>query len=167
METEALVQMQLAKVKQEIEEKVDDRQLSESQLLMKACEGPLGLFKNWMHKESVHIAVRGPPQHRKFKLCIWKEHHDSVKGYRPELEVDLMKITNVIADPGRPDVFVIHYIASDKTKKKLMFRRIDRARDVWVEMFKILIKKIRKIKAAKRASQEASTAGETPTATPR
>merc|ERR1712217_865671 len=85
-----------------------------------------------------------------FSFCVWKEHHEQVKGHKPELEVDLMKISNVIADPGRPDVFVIHYVDTAKTKQKVVFRRIDRPRDVWVEMIKILIKKIRKVKAAKK-----------------
>ena len=62
----------------------------------------------------------------------------------PTHEIDLLHIQSVQPDPTRTNVFVVTYYNKDskaRVSEKLVFRRIDRARDVWVEMLQLLITK--------------------------
>ncbi|CAE7418911.1 unnamed protein product [Symbiodinium natans] len=80
---------------------------------------------------------------------LWMD--DGNKGDEPMLEVDLLKVLSVQPDPARNEVFIINYVADskNKVKQRLTFSRIDRARDIWVEMFTLLITMIREEKESK------------------
>lgn len=119
-------------------------QLSELALLAKGCFGPLHQFGTMGFKSQVYVGVLGPPRRKKFALHIWESEHDFRDDKPSKQEIDLLRIYAVSPDPGRPEVFTI--IAQDKqdktAKKKLLFQRIDRSRDVWVELLQILVAKV-------------------------
>jgi len=54
----------------------------------------------------------------------------------------LLRVSAVAPDPGRPDVFLLSYVDKDKRQQKATFNRIDRGRDVWVELLSILVTKV-------------------------
>mmetsp|Transcript_60694 Transcript_60694/g.130340 ORF Transcript_60694/g.130340 Transcript_60694/m.130340 type:complete len:360 (+) Transcript_60694:76-1155(+) len=128
------------------------RELSELELVAKACSGPLEKFGSWGSRESVYVSVRGPPDQKRYVLGIFKDQNSYEKGQPPKSEIDLLKVVSVQPDPGRAEVFILTYIDKDKTKQRLTCRRIDRARDVWVEMLQILIKLVRDEKDAAKAA---------------
>ena len=53
----------------------------------------------------------------------------------------MLKVQSVQADPTRTNVFVVNYFDEHRVGQRLTFRRIDRARDVWVEMLQLVITK--------------------------
>lgn len=124
--------------------------LSETELLAKSCAGRLELFGDWGKIVSVFVAVLGPPQQKKHVLGIWDDQQQYQKGARPKTEVDLMKVLSVQPDPARSEVFLLNYVKADKTRTLSTFRRVDRSRDVWVEMISLLIKKLREDKETKK-----------------
>ena len=44
------------------------------------------------------------------------------------------QVLSVQPDPARSEVFIINYLEKNKVKQRLTFSRIDRSRDIWVEM---------------------------------
>jgi len=127
--------------------------ISELDLLAKGCAGPLDMFGSWGSRETVYIAIRGPPDVRKFSLGVWKDKMEFERGVKAYPEIDLLRIVSVQPDPGRTEVFVMNYLDSGKVKKRLTFRRLDRARDVWVEMFQLLIKLVHDQKESKKKAR--------------
>jgi hypothetical protein len=125
--------------------------LTDVELLVKVCKGPLEIFGSWGRRSSVYVAVRGPPLKKKYALGIWKSEADYHKDVAPDLEVELLKILGVMPDPApkRAEVFVVQYV-KDSAKDRITFKRVDRARDVWVEMLLVLIKQIREQKEDKK-----------------
>lgn len=115
---------------------------SELDILAQGCAGPLDMFGSWGSKEQVWVSVDGPPEAKKYCLGVWKDRGEYEKGVKPQHEVILLKVLSVQPDPNRPEVFMLQYLDPDKVKKRLQFRRIDRARDVWVEMLQMLIKQV-------------------------
>lgn len=121
-------------------------ELSELELLAKSCAGPLEMFGSWGSILNKFVAVIGPPVEKKYRFCIWDTKQASETQEKPEMVIDVRKVLNVIPDPGRSDVFTLDYVDANKLKKKLTFRRIDRTRDVWVEVLHLLIKLVREAK---------------------
>lgn len=117
--------------------------MSELDLLVKSCSGPLEMFGNWGKIEKKYVAIIGPPFEKRHRLCIWKDEKAQEKMERPEMMIDVRKILNVMPDPGRANVFILDYVDKAKAKKKVTFRRIDRTRDVWVEMLHLVINIVR------------------------
>eukprot|EP00434_Breviolum_minutum_P009635 symbB.v1.2.008484.t1/scaffold535.1/size190655/4 len=128
------------------------KELSKVELFAKGCAGPLDQFGSWGRRESVWIAVRGPPDQKRYTLCIYKDESSCNKGGNPEVEVELLKVLSVQPDPARSEVFIINYLEKNKVKQRMTFSRIDRARDIWVEMLTLLITMIREEKEAKSRS---------------
>jgi len=93
-------------------------------------------------KERVHVAIIGPPRKKKFGLHVWKTEKD-FNEQKPYIDdIDLLKITSIAADPSRPEVFVVNHIDEHKTRASVKFNRVDRSRDVWVEMLQLLVMKV-------------------------
>lgn len=128
------------------------KELSKVELFAKGCAGPLDQFGSWGRRDSVWIAVRGPPDQKRYTLCIYKDESSCNKGGNPEVEVELLKVLSVQPDPARSEVFIINYLEKNKVKQRLTFSRIDRARDIWVEMLTLLITMIREDKESKSRS---------------
>merc|ERR1719189_588362 len=114
--------------------------LSDLDLLARGCCGPLDQFGAWGGRESVYVGVKGPPESRKYFMGVWKSEKEFLAGGKGKAEIDLLKVTSVQPDPGRPEVFVLNYMDSARIKQRLTFRRDDRPGDVWVEMFQLLLK---------------------------
>jgi len=114
--------------------------------------GPLEMILSWGDWKKVHVSVKCPPAHRKYKFCIWDSNRDQERGNAPTTEIDLYKVLSVQPDPHRPDCFAITYGVDPKTKRTdtLTFKRVDRHRDVWVEMLSMQIKAAREQKKEKK-----------------
>ncbi|CAK9100157.1 unnamed protein product [Durusdinium trenchii] len=125
------------------------KELSKVELFAKGCAGPLDQFGSWGRRDPKWICVRGPPDQKRHTLCIYKDESQCRKGDNPEVEVELLKVLSVQPDPARKEVFIINYLEKNKVKQRLTFSRIDRSRDIWVEMLTLLITMIREEKESK------------------
>jgi len=124
--------------------------LSEVELLMRGCCGPLETFGKWGGREQVFVAARGPPAHKRYTLGVWSDRSAHEKGKPLKEEIDLLKVQSVQPDPSRDEVFIVSYVQLDKVKKRMTFARVDRSRDVWVEMLYLLIRKVRDEREARK-----------------
>lgn len=144
-----LVRQQLKKAKQEGAGRGDE-QLSEMEVLKQACTGPLELFEGLGKTHTIFAAVIGPPASRRWILGVWNAQKDFEEKKHAIMEIDLLKIQSVQPDPARHHVFVINCFDESRVRKALTFRRIDRARDVWVEILHLLVTKARETKHARK-----------------
>lgn len=129
------------------------KQATELEMITHGCHGPLDLFSGLGKTDTVHVAVHGPPQSKHWSFCVYQDEHDAGQKAHALYEVDLLKVQSVQPDPGRTNVFVVTYYSKDsgaRSSQKLVFRRIDRARDVWVEMLQLLVTKVHEERAAKK-----------------
>merc|ERR1719215_772003 len=149
-ETDLMLRQQLAKSQKSPKDGQHGEPVSELDLLCQACSGPLDLFGSWGKRETVYIAIHGPPASKRYQLGVYKDKNECDRKGKAQPEVDLLKVASVQPDPARPEVFVLVYVDADKIKKRLQFRRIDRARDVWVEMLQLLIKQVHEERATKK-----------------
>jgi len=115
--------------------------------LAKACSGQIDLFGSWGSKQTVYVAIHGI---RKYQFGVWKDKAEFDRGAKANPDIDLLKIISVQPDPNRSEVFVLNYRDDMKLNRRLTFRRIDRTRDVWVDMFQMVIKMVHEQKEAKR-----------------
>jgi len=142
-ETEWMLQQQLAKVSEEQGAlPKPGEQGSEIALLAKGCFGPLEQFGTLGSKRPIYVGVLGPPRRKKFSFHIWDSERSYQQDKPPNECIDLLRISAVAPDPGRADVFMLSYLDKDKQHHKATFNRIDRGRDVWVEMLQILVTKV-------------------------
>lgn len=116
---------------------------SEMDVLKEACAGPLELFEGLGYTQKVYVAVIGPPMTRRWVMGIWRNQHDFLQKERPVQEVQLLKIQGIQADKKRNDVFIVHHFDESRARQKLTFQRVDRNRDVWVEILHIVTMKAR------------------------
>merc|ERR1719162_1174972 len=100
-----LVRLQLAKARGE-GKLLHGEGMSEFEVLRQACAGPLELFEGLGKTSTIYVAVLGPPISRRWVFGIWPDKH----------------------------VFVINYFDDSRVRQTFIFRRTDRARDVWVEI---------------------------------
>jgi hypothetical protein len=114
---------------------------SELEILKKASNGPLELFEGLGNTTSCYVAVLGPPTSRRWMFGFWHDKRDFEQKRPPFLEVALLKVQSVQSDPTRHHVFVINYFDEARVRQALTLRRIDRARDVWVEILQSLVQK--------------------------
>jgi len=155
-EVEWMLQQQLHKTQKEVRgsDEGPQEQLSELALLAKGCFGPLHHFGLMGSKNQIFVGVLGPPRRKKFALHVW----DSESSYRDDKpakqEIDLLRISAVQPDPGRPDVFTIAYFDKEKKSHKMICQRIDRGRDVWVELLQILVTKVHEDHEAKKLQKK-------------
>jgi hypothetical protein len=145
-----LVRQQLKKARDanDIGDGAEGEGISEMTVLQNACSGPLELFEGLGNTSNVYAAVLGPPTTRRWVLGVWHDKRDYDAKKLQFREIELLKIMSVQADPSRHHVFmIIHYDASH-VRQTLTFRRIDRARDVWVEILHLIVKKAHEQKKA-------------------
>lgn len=139
-ETNWLVQQQIRKAQ---EAAPGNSAESEMEVLKLACSGPLEMFELLGKAPQVYLSILGPPLSRKWALGIWHNKGEFESKQRAIREVDLMRVIAVQPDPVRANVFVVQYLNEHRSSHRLMFRRLDRARDVWVELLQILVTKAR------------------------
>lgn len=149
-DTRYMVKQQLQKVTAEGRQSAMQ---SEVQMLAHACSGPLDMFLGLGEAKTVHIGIVGPPHQRKHSLCVYENKHAFEKMEHAKSECELLKIRSVQSDPKRSNVFMVNYVDKDRVTQQLSFRRIDRNRDVWVEMLQLLIREVHKVHPDKKAKQ--------------
>jgi len=147
-----LVRQQLNKAKQEGLAHGDEA-LSEMEVLKQAASGPLEVFEGLGKMYNVFVAVLGPPFSRRWVLGIWNDQKDFEANKHAIQEIDLTKIETVQGDPSRLHVFIVNCFDDSRVRKSLTFRRIDRARDVWVEILHLLVTKARDAKKASKSQR--------------
>jgi len=125
-------------------------QVAEITVLSASLRGPLELHGPWDRKRACYVAVLGPPEHRKHSICIWQDYQAYDVRRKPQEEIDLLKILSVQPDPAKPEVFFIIYMPKRNEKRRLAFERVDRSRDLWVELLSVLVDKVRKVKDTQR-----------------
>lgn len=150
-EVDIFMRQQLQKAQQEGK---TEKEVSELSLLKEGCAGPLELFEGLGKTTNVYAAIIGPPTSRRWALGIWSDKPKCDAKSRAIQEVELLKIQSVQADPSRHHVFVINYVDDSRHRQALTFRRIDRARDVWVEMLHVLVQKVHEEKKALRQDRQ-------------
>jgi hypothetical protein len=130
---------------------------TQTQLLLKCCTGPLEKFGSWGSRSPVFMAAQGPPERRKYTIGLWQSQAHYESGQRADEDIDVMKITSVVPDPHpkRQEVFILQYVDVEHRRQRLTFRRLDRARDVWVEMLHCLIKMLHDMKDEDRRKSTA------------
>lgn len=133
-EVEWLVRQQLSKV--------GGSDAQEPDALKAACSGPLELFEGMGGLDKVYVSILGPPSSRRWALGVWRDKNDFDRRALPVVEVDMLRVRSVQADPTRSNVFVMNYFDEHRVSQRLRFRRVDRARDVWVELLQRVITKI-------------------------
>jgi len=143
-ETEWMIRRELAKVTEEqgagtIKPGEEGYEIA---LLAKGCFGPLEQFGTLGSKHPIYVGVLGPPRRKKFSLHIWGSEREYQQDKPPNECIDLLRVSAVAPDPGRPDVFLLSYIDKDTNHQKATFNRTDRGRDAWVELLQILVTKI-------------------------
>lgn len=113
-------------------------------VLKQSCAGPLELFdtSGLGKKRTVYVAVTGTPMSRRWILGIWRDERAFAEGRNPVQEVGLLKIQSIQADPNRSHIFVMNFFDQVRQCHILIFRRIDRNRDVWVEILQLLVTKV-------------------------
>mmetsp|Transcript_105260 Transcript_105260/g.193019 ORF Transcript_105260/g.193019 Transcript_105260/m.193019 type:complete len:346 (-) Transcript_105260:50-1087(-) len=111
-----------------------DEGLSEIEVLTQSCTGPLEFSGALGTMACVWVAPVGPPTSQRWMFSIWRDKHDFDQQKSAVLEIDLLKIQSVQADPNRDEIFVITYYDESRVQQTATFRRMDRARDVWVEI---------------------------------
>jgi len=115
--------------------------LSELEVLKQSCSGPLERFEGLGTTTSIWVAVLGPPTSRRWVMGIWSEKQDYDQKKHALQEIDLLRVQSVQADPTRHHVFVLNYYDESRVSQTLTFRRVDRARDVWVEILSLLVQR--------------------------
>jgi len=129
---------------------------NEAQMVAQACAGGLDMFRGMGNADSVHVAVVGPPLQKKYTFCVWESLSHFEKQQKAQEEVDLLRIRSVQADPGRSNVFHINYVDSNRITRQLSFRRIDRSREVWIELLQLLIKQVHTASKEKKDKKAAN-----------
>merc|ERR1712087_108019 len=127
---------------------------SELDLLSSGCSGALEQIGSWGTREQVWFAVMCPPTVKKHSIGIWKSEEAFKAEAKPKEEIQLLKVLSVQPDAAEAGVFHLNYYTPDKVKTRATFRRVDRSRDVWVEVLGLLIEKIREDKESKKDDED-------------
>jgi hypothetical protein len=150
VDTNWLVQHQLRKAKEEAGGESEGGYRSDMDVMKLACSGPLEMFEHLGKAFQVYLAILGPPASRRWVLGIWNSEAEFTEKKRAMKEVDLMRVQCVQADPTRPNVFILVYVNEHRVSSRLMFKRVDRARDVWVDLLRMVITKARDLRQDQR-----------------
>jgi hypothetical protein len=137
-ETDILVRQHLLKARNHVGEQ-DDAEMSQIEVLKESCAGPLERMFGLGNYETIYASVVGPPTSRNWILGFWRSKEAFVEGKRSNDQIDLLKVLSVQADPSRLHVFTLNYLDDKKNQISMVFRRLDRNRNVWVECLQRLI----------------------------
>lgn len=154
-EVDWLVRQQLSKV--------GGADAQEQDALKAACSGPLELFEGMGGLDKVYVSILGPPSSRRWALGVWRDKNDFDRRGLPTMEVDMLRVRSVQADPTRSNVFVMNYFDEHRVSQRLRFRRVDRARDVWVELLQRVITKIHESRKDMKVKRTVTGGGVRPT----
>jgi len=118
---------------------------NDTEALSRACRGPVEVFGSFGNTTKRFVGIEGSPGAQRFVLGIWNDEHECEARLDAQLEVDILRIESVQADPGRFDVFVVHYFDHRGVSRKLTCRIIDRPAKMWVEMLHNVITRAREV----------------------
>lgn len=155
--TAYLLKRQLTLAEQAVVDKTDARDpqkdgvQQEIDVLKQACAGPLEMFCHFGSTDKRYAGVLGPPQSRRWVLAFWRDQEEFERKKEATLEIDMLKILGVGADPSRADVFVISYYDENRIHKQATFRIIDRPTKVWVEMIQLCLQTARRWRKEKKS----------------
>lgn len=147
-ETRYMVKQQLAKATSA--RSSSKGKMTDVEMLALGSAGPVDMFQGLGEARTVYIGINGPPHQRKYTLSVWDSKHAMDKLEHPLAEAEILKIRSVQSDPSRSNVFMVNYMDRDRIAQQLSFRRIDRNRDVWVEMLQLLVKQLHASVPAKK-----------------
>jgi len=143
-ELDFALRQQLDKVPKEKEGAPGKKTNPEMEVLKLACAGPIELFTGVGSTTKAYLAATGPPVSRRWTLAYWNEKNDFENKKVAQKEIEMTKVVSIQPDPSRSDVLVIMYADREtRVTQKLTFRRVDRGRDVWVEMLQLIVKMAR------------------------
>jgi len=140
---------------------------SQMDVLKEACSGPLESFEGSRlgQTQAVYVAVVGPPISRRWVMGIWRDQRDFLEKKRAIKEVPLLKIQSIQADQKRNHVFVVNFFDDARNRQTLTFRRVDRNRDVWVEILHLLVLKAREQDNKQKLQRDRSARSPSPSPT--
>merc|ERR1740123_260167 len=162
---EILVCQQLCKAKNDCTLAAEGETVSERKVLKQACRGKLDMFGTMGNTMCVFVAVLGPPASRRWLLGIWRDEHDFDRKRAANTEIDILKISSVQHYPNRHHVFLITYFDENRAEQSVTFRRVDRNRDVWVELLLLLVTMAREERHDLQNSRWNKTAASAPSFT--
>eukprot|EP00747_Dinoflagellata_sp_TGD_P212731 gnl/TRDRNA2_/TRDRNA2_85784_c1_seq2.p1 gnl/TRDRNA2_/TRDRNA2_85784_c1~~gnl/TRDRNA2_/TRDRNA2_85784_c1_seq2.p1 ORF type:complete len:353 (-),score=86.63 gnl/TRDRNA2_/TRDRNA2_85784_c1_seq2:81-1139(-) len=140
--------------------------VDEMTMISHGCRGSLDLFSGLGKTDTVWVSVDGPPTVKHWTMFVYDDEKDCQKRKNPTHEIEVLKIQSVQPDPGRSNVFVLTYFdksSGGHASQKLVFRRIDRARDVWVEMLQLMVSKAHDQHNEKKAKKNNKSTSPAPT----
>lgn len=126
---------------------------TEFELATKTCSGPVKIYGGWGSTREVYIAVLGPPRSADWVLGVWPDQESFEKGRDAQEKINLLRVLSVQAEPTRKDVFVVNFMVTRTQKQRLVMERIDRSRDVWVDMIKVVVNYVHERRARRQRRQ--------------
>jgi len=134
------------------------RHLDQFALAIAACRGPVLLYGIWGRVENAFVAVvREPGQ---ISFGIWKDESSYQSGKRPRERINVLKVVSVQPETSSEDCFLLNVMVARGVKKRYRFERVDRSRDVWVDLLTLVVDAVRRKRdevLAKRRQERAST----------
>jgi len=126
---------------------------------IKACRGQVQEFTSWGRTRPAYLAtVREPGQ---VFLGVWRSEANFENGEDPKERINVLRITSI--QPGiEHEVFTVNYMLQGDVRKRRRFERVDRNRDVWVDLLQLMVDQTHKRrhkyqkKHASKSSRESS-----------
>lgn len=126
---------------------------SKMEILALSSRGVLDIFEGLGEAKPIFLGAIQPDGQKKWILGIWASEKDA--GKKPPLrQIDILKIKSIQPDAARANVFAINYFDSDQIVQQLSLRRVDRPRDVWIEMLQLILKEVHAKRADKKEKKE-------------
>eukprot|EP00401_Gymnodinium_catenatum_P018194 CAMPEP_0117521036 /NCGR_PEP_ID=MMETSP0784-20121206/33476_1 /TAXON_ID=39447 /ORGANISM="" /LENGTH=283 /DNA_ID=CAMNT_0005317047 /DNA_START=180 /DNA_END=1031 /DNA_ORIENTATION=+ len=124
--------------------------VTDLEILSAAIEGPVDVFGKLGATTRKYMAAMGPPFSRRYCLGLWKDKSSYEEHQNAQLEIDILKVHSVQADPHRPDVFIVSYFNNHKIDTTQTFRIVEKTAKLWVQLLHIFITKAHDNKRAER-----------------
>jgi len=147
---QATVEHYLERARQSLESSGDDdEKAAPSQLEVSAwaCTGPVVVWSQLGSRREAFLGVRGPPTTGDWQLGVWLDRESFEKGMDAFESINLLRVVAVQAEPSRSDMFIVVYMLTRTQKQRLVCQRLDRSREVWVEMLKVVVQFVHEMRA--------------------
>merc|ERR1719277_1996777 len=128
---------------------------SSLELVAKACEGPVHVYGAWGSKKDVFLGVVAPSPGAgtEWSIGIWSTEHEFKRGGNPTETISILRVMSIQPETQRPEVFLVNFMITRTQKQRLVFERIDRSRNLWVEMLMLLTELVHQERIEKRKKQ--------------
>lgn len=128
------------------------------QVFAKACEGYLRKANAWGNFDTKYFkAVR--IKTGKWFLCWWsdKAQADKKPPEKPEGQIAIPAITQVMNHPQERHDFILRYKNRDGSVKDLFLQRVDLDRNIWVELLNAFVQELRAEEREHKGSEGETT----------